>query len=149
MNNGLRAITATSLMSPPYQLRSVSSRSHSASKKRFKPRGTGGLVYKPAGRKHYMSHHNRNRNRSKGAARVISRNENGDLWRRLRSMNIKMRATSVAKPKAAQNTGTEVVYKFSDYISTNKGLMSAVATKVTADMAPSMTKKKVQWRTIG
>jgi len=129
-------------------------RSHSASKKRFKPRGKGGMVYKPSGRKHGMHRHSRNRNRQKGAAVVISRNENGDMWRRLRAVHIDMRARRVNKPTKAVVTGTETVYQFSTQVTSNKSLLSIVSTEVTKDMAPTVIAasakqtpaKKVQWR---
>jgi ribosomal protein L35 len=133
---------------PPFQARSVSAKSHSASKKRFKPRGSGGMVYKPAGRKHGMHKHSRNRNRSKGAAVVINRGENGDLWRRLRSMNIRMRQKKVHKLTKRKFTGERLVFKFSSQITGNKSLMSIVATEVTSEMAPTVIMKKVQWRTV-
>jgi ribosomal protein L35 len=138
------------LIPVPFQVRNVSARSHSASKKRFKPRGSGGMVYKPSGRKHGMHRHSRNRNRSKGAAVVINRAENGDLWRKLRSMSIKLKEKSVPKPHKKVYAGEEVVFKFSSQILNNKGLLSVVATEVTPSMAPTVvqTKKKTQWRAV-
>jgi len=131
-----------------------SAKSHSASKKRFKPRAGGGMVFKPSGRMHGMHRHSRNRNRTKGAGVAISRNEQGDLWRRLRGMNLQMRNTKVLKPKKKRVSGDETIFRFSSQIQQNKSLLSIVAKEVTTDLAPTTvvirtklpTPKKVQWR---
>jgi ribosomal protein L35 len=140
-------------------------KSHSASKKRFKPKGNGGMVFKPSGRKHGMHRHSRNRNQQKGAAVVINRNENGDLWKRLRGMNLQMKGKKIQRPRKIPIKGTEIRYRFfSQEILQSKGLTSIVANEITTEMAPkfissnSMAKlrpqqpppvaKKVQWRVI-
>lgn len=136
--------------------RELSHKTHQATSKRFKTRGGGAVVFKPAGRQHGMSKHSRGRNQDKGRSVVISRGEKGDLWKRVQGLQVDM-AKGMHNPNVAVKNAVMFPFRSTtrDGQLTLQRAQEAIIKKQLEDLVPvkelrgfqnPTPKGKVQWR---
>lgn len=121
----------------PLQTRglAVGFKTHKASAKRFRIRGSGSVKFRPSGRQHGMHQHTRDRNRDKGKRYALDSSSPGKRYQRLRKLNLKV--PKGEKPSPYHPISAKIAsFSWNPIIQESQGIRAVLADELNQAMAP-------------